>query len=186
MRDDEIVELYWQRNPDAIRETEIQYGAWLTKAAMNILNDAEDSREAVNDAYYRAWCTMPDYRPAHLKSYLSKLVRGTAIDIWRSRHSDKRKSAEYTLSLEELADVVTDTETPEEVVSAKMLGESIRAFVNGLNSFEKAAFLGRYYYADSIKEISGYLRVSPSKVKNTLFSLRKKLKSQLEKEGYTL
>ena len=63
MDDREIVELYWQRDEQAIRETEQKYGAYLFKIAMNILNNEEDSRECVNDTYFKAWSGMPDDRP---------------------------------------------------------------------------------------------------------------------------
>ena len=90
MLDREIVEMYWQRNEDAIPETEKKYGSYLLKIAANILSDAEDSREVVNDTYYRAWCTMPDNRPEKLNLYLAKITRDLSIDIWRTR---RRKCA---------------------------------------------------------------------------------------------
>ena len=48
MRDEQIVALYWDRNEDAIRETERKYGAYLSKIAYNILSDFEDGKECVN------------------------------------------------------------------------------------------------------------------------------------------
>ena len=49
MKDDMIVELYWQRDETAIRETEAKYGHYLKRIAYNILSDWEDARESVND-----------------------------------------------------------------------------------------------------------------------------------------
>jgi RNA polymerase sigma-70 factor (ECF subfamily) len=186
MQDDEIVELYWQRDEQAIRETDAVYGAYLLKIAGNILNDEGDSQEVVNDTYFKAWCTMPENRPRYLSLYLAKIARQTAIDIWRSRHRDKRKALEYAVSLEELTDVVSGAETPEELAEAAALRESIEAFLKTLAPEARTAFVGRYYYADSVKDIAGYLWVSESKVKNLLFSVRKKLKEWLKTEGFTV
>ena len=46
MEDYQIVELYWKRDQQAIRETENKYGHYLTKIALNILADLEDSKES--------------------------------------------------------------------------------------------------------------------------------------------
>ena len=94
MEDEKIVELYWQRNEQAISETEKKYGLWLLKIAENILKDTEDSREVINDTYFKAWCTMPDNRPEKLNLYLAKIVRDLSIDIWRTRRRKKRAPGE--------------------------------------------------------------------------------------------
>ena len=64
MEDAQIVSLYWDRSEDAIRETEAKYDRYLTKIAYNILANAEDSRESVNDTYLAAWNSMPPQRPS--------------------------------------------------------------------------------------------------------------------------
>ena len=50
LSDSQIVDLYWQRNEDAIRETDKQYGDLLFRVAYNILQDTQDSEECKNDA----------------------------------------------------------------------------------------------------------------------------------------
>ncbi len=54
MQDDQIVALYWERNERAIQETQKQYGRYLFKIAYRILGEREDSRESVNDTYFKA------------------------------------------------------------------------------------------------------------------------------------
>ncbi len=49
MEDSRIVELYWQKNADAIKETDSKYGAYCFAIADNILHKKEDSEECVND-----------------------------------------------------------------------------------------------------------------------------------------
>ena len=43
MNDTQIVDLYWQRNEQAIAETADKYGNYCYKIAYNILADSEDS-----------------------------------------------------------------------------------------------------------------------------------------------
>ena len=46
-----IIELYFERNEQAIKETDIKYGKLCHKIAYNILNNLQDSEECVNDTY---------------------------------------------------------------------------------------------------------------------------------------
>ena len=107
MEDEQIVSLYWDRDENAIRETEIKYDRYLTKIAYNILNNTEDSRESVNDTYLAAWDSMPPHKPSILSAYLAKLTRRISIDCFRYRTRDKRMASEYAVSLSELGDCVS-------------------------------------------------------------------------------
>ena len=104
MEDEKIVALYWERNEEAIHETEMKYGAYLTKIAHNILNDMEDSRECVNDTYFKAWQAMPPDRPNRLLLYLGKITRDLSIDVYRKKTRIKRGQGEYARSLDELGE----------------------------------------------------------------------------------
>ena len=53
MEDAEIVELFWARNEDAIKETDAVYGRRLNALAKNILQSREDAEESVNDTYLK-------------------------------------------------------------------------------------------------------------------------------------
>lgn len=85
MEDRDIVTLYWQRDEEAIRQTDRQYGRYLSAIAFHILADREDSRETVNDTYLRAWGSMPPHRPRVLSTYLGHITRQLSIDRWRRR-----------------------------------------------------------------------------------------------------
>lgn len=85
MEDRDIVTLYWQRDQEAIRQTDRQYGRYLSSIAFHILADREDSRETVNDTYLRAWDSMPPHRPQVLATYLGRITRQLSIDRWRTR-----------------------------------------------------------------------------------------------------
>ena len=55
MEDNRIVDLYWARSEDAITETSEKYGKYCYAIAYNILSNAEDADESVNDTYLDAW-----------------------------------------------------------------------------------------------------------------------------------
>lgn len=184
MRDQQIVDLYWERSEDAIHQTERKYGAYLSKVAYNILADFEDSKECVNDTYLAAWNSMPTNRPSVLSSYLSKITRQISIDVFRKKIAQKRYASEYALSLEELGDSFSDGTTPEQTLGGKLLDDTINRFVRALPDNVQRAFVGRYYFFDSLKDIASYCGMTEGKVKMLLYRTRQKLKVYLKKEGF--
>ena len=184
MKDQEIVGLYWDRNEDAIQQTQMKYEAYLSKVAYNILADFEDSKECVNDTYLAAWNSMPTNRPNNLATYLGKITRQISIDVFRKKHREKRYASEYAISLDELGDSFSDGTTPEQELDVKLLDEAINRFVCALPKLTQRAFVGRYYYFDALKDIASYCGMTESKVKILLFRTRQKLKLYLKKEGF--
>ena len=186
MEDEKIVALYWDRDEGAIRETERKYDRYLTKIAYNILNNLDDSRESVNDTYLAAWDSMPPHRPSVLSAYLAKLTRRISIDCFRYRTRDKRLASEYAVSLSELGECVSSGNTTEELVNVKLLADAIGIFLRLQSEEARTAFLGRYYFLDSVKEVAAYCGMSESKCKSLLHRTRLGLKDYLTKEGFFL
>ena len=168
MKDDQIVKLYWDRNEDAIHQTQMKYGSYLAKVAYNILADYEDSQECVNDTYLAAWNSMPANRPNVLSTYLSKITRQITIDLFRKKNRLKRYASEYAISLDELGDSFSDSTTPEQELDTKLLIEAINRFLRTLPNDDRNTFIGRYYFFDSLKEVAAYCGMSESKAKSML------------------
>ncbi len=186
MQDEKIVELYWERNEEAIKETEQKYGRYLFKVAYRILADMEDSRESVNDTYLKAWNSMPPHKPEFLTAYLSKITRQISIDLFRMRNRKKRRASEYSISLSELGDCVSGGNTTQENVDLHLLAKAINTYLYTLSPKARTVFIGRYYYMDSIKEVAAYYKMSEAKTKSMLYRIRIGLKTYLEKEGFRI
>lgn len=185
MQDEQIVALYWQRDEVALRETEQKYGRYLWKIAYNILSDQQDSEESVNDTYLKAWNSMPPHKPERLAAYLSRIARRLAIDRFRTRGRQKRGPSEYTLSLSELEDCV-GANTTEQSVDLRVLAKAIDTYLRTLPAKTRAAFIGRYYYMDSIKEVAVWCGMSEANTKSTLYRARQGLKAYLQEEGFAV
>ena len=186
MEDQKIIELFFDRSENAILETEIKYGNYISKIAYNILFDSEDCKECVNDTYMKAWNNIPPQKPKVLSSFLAKITRSLAIDIFRKKNAEKRKNSEFALSLSELDECIPDKFSPENIFEQKELSESINCFLSSLSKENRDIFVCRYFYSDSIKDISSFFGTSESKIKSSLFRSRKMLKEHLEKEGFYL
>ena len=186
MEDHKIIELFFERNENAISETERKYGRYLSKIAYNILFDFEDSKECVNDTYMKTWNSIPPQQPKVLSVFLGKITRNLAIDVFRRKHAEKRGNSEYALSLSELDECIPDKFSAENKFEQNELSESINRFLASLSKENHDIFLCRYFYSDSIKEIASFFGTSESKIKSSLFRSRKALKEHLEKEGFYL
>lgn len=186
MQDMEIVELYWNRDEAAIERTQEKYGRYLVKIAYNILTDMEDSKESVNDTYYSAWKSMPPHKPQVLSTYLGKLTRQISIDVFRKKNSKKRKHSQYALSLSELEECISGSETPHQMMELGLLAQAIGAYLSSISKEARILFVCRYFYMDSLSEIAQYTGNSESKVKSSLYRTRKNLKSYLEMEGFVI
>ena len=184
MQDSQIVALYWDRDEAAIDQTDKKYGRYLAKIAYNILSDQEDSKESVNDTYLAAWDSMPPHKPQVLSTYLGKLTRRISIDLFRKKNSQKRSGGEYALSLQELEDCISGGNTTEQALDMQLLSEAIAQYLRTVTKEARNVFIGRYYYLDSVKEISAYCHISESKAKILLYRTRQGLWEFLQKEGF--
>ena len=184
MKDEQIVELYWRRDEQAIKETDIKYRHFLLSVAYNIVHDTCDSEECLNDTYMGAWQSIPPARPTVLQAFLATIMRRKAIDCYKTRKRGKRVASELTVSLSEVEDFIADDEDVYSEANAKELGRVISEFVRLLPERRMYIFMSRYYVARPIKEIAILLKCSESTVHKEIVAIKRELKETLEKEGY--
>jgi RNA polymerase sigma-70 factor (ECF subfamily) len=181
--DEQIVELYWRREENAIRETDKKYGRYLFKVAHNILLDREDSEECKNDAYLEAWNSIPPTRPRTLGSFMTQIVRCIALDRYKAKTTKKRIPSELFVSMEDLSYILADGDFAETEYMAKEVGKMINAYVKGLTEKEQYIFVSRYYVAEKVEDIARELGVSQPTVYRELEHIKNGLREYLEREG---
>ena len=186
MDDQQIIRLFWARAEDAIAETAKRYGRYCHAIAYNILRSQEDSEECVNDAWLRAWESIPPHRPERLDAFLGKITRNLALNRWEKAAAGKRGGGQVEVALEELQDCLPTAENIEQTVDSMALTAALNRFLASLPSETRRIFMQRYWYLRSIKAIAAELGANESKVKMTLLRARGKLKQILEEEGINL
>ena len=72
--DEKIIDMYWERNPDAIQKTDHKYGVLLRNVAYNILSDYQDCEECQNDTYLRIWNAIPSARPTAFPRFIMQII----------------------------------------------------------------------------------------------------------------
>lgn len=186
MEDEKIIELYWQRSPDAIAETSRKYGAYCMRLSMNILADREDSEENVNDTYLRAWNAIPPQRPKLLKAWLGKVIRNLAINCREKAAAQKRQGDQYTLSLDELDECIPDPGTAEERTYVRELGRALNAFLATEAALDRKIFVSRYFYCETTAQTAEKLGLTQGQVKVRLHRCRERLRKYLRSQEFDL
>lgn len=184
MKDDDIIALYWERNEQAIRETQARYGFTCFRVAQNILKSREDCEECVNETWLRAWNGIPPAKPNNLKQFLITITRNLAFNTWRRQNAERRGGGEIEAVLDELEECVSASGNPEDQLVGQELRNSINGFLKNLTVRERDVFLRRYYYVESVQDISDRYGIKTGNVAVMLWRVRKKLRKHLEKEGY--
>lgn len=186
LSDDMIITLYWNRNEQAIAETDSKYGPYCYRVAHNVLSDPEDSEECVNDTWLHAWNVIPPERPNILRSFLAKITRNLSLDRYRQRTAAKRGGGETELALEELEESIPGNSRVEEAISEQELALAINRFLSTLPKRDGDIFLRRYFYMDPTSVIASSYDINERNCLVILSRTRKKLKEHLEKEGFAV
>ena len=182
LEDEQIIELFFARNQQAITELAAKYGSVCYKLSYQILNNQLDAEECVNDAYLGTWNAIPPARPNPLRAFLCKIVRNLSIKRYHANTAIKRNSI-YGVALREFGQEVTGPDTVEGEVEAKALARLIEAFLDSLTVENRVIFMRRYWFSDSYEEIARRVGITEKNVSVRLTRLRKQLKEHLQKEG---
>ncbi len=182
MDEQHIKELFLSRSEEGLAALEAQYGLVCRRIAGNILNNAEDAEECVNDAFLTLWNRIPPEDPASLSAYLYKVVRNIAISRYRQNTAKKRNSA-YDVALDELAEVLAAPKDVEGEVLANELTEHIEAFLAELPREQRFLFVCRYWYSDTVPELAEKTGLREQTVSVKLFRIRNRLKQYLAEKG---
>ncbi|MBQ4036621.1 MAG: RNA polymerase sigma factor [Clostridia bacterium] len=186
MEDNRIVELYLLRDESAIRQTMEKYGKRLRYLAYHIVNNRQVAEECENDTYMEAWNLIPPHEPKdYLYAFLARITRHIALNCCRHRNRLKRSALISELG----AEMELCIPAPDDVacrIDEMALSQAINSFLGKLDEKKRNIFVRRYWYLDSVADISKRYDLSESKVKTTLHRCRNRLRKHLEEEGYTL
>ncbi len=185
MDDSMIIEMYWNRNENAIEETNNKYGSYCFAIADNILNSKEDSDECVNDTWLRTWNAIPPKKPDRFRIFLAKITRNLSFDKYKKKHAAKR-SGEMLYILDELSECISGGNTTDDEIDMKLLSESINSFLKSVSARDRTIFLRRYFYAMPVTEIADKMSITTNNVSAILSRMRSRLREHLSKEGFDI
>lgn len=181
MEDANIIALFFERNEQAVQETDAAYGRKLYALSSRILNSRQDAEESVNDTYMETWKTIPPQHPQYFYAFLASICRHVSFNRLDWRLAAKR-NAEVVALTQEMEACIPDTSRNRELSKIE-LRDTMERFLEGLPKETRLIFLRRYLYLDTTAEIAARYGISESKVKTQLHRTRAKLRSHLAKEG---
>lgn len=181
MEDQQIIDLFFAREEQAISETQQKYGKLCHSVAKNILGSQEDAQECVNDTYLAAWNAIPPTRPRYFGAFLCKITRNLSLKKLEHQNAAKRQAGKV-VPIDEIETLLPDDRLRPHVGEVE-LSELLNTFLRGEKEMSRNVFLRRYWFFDSIEEIAGRYGFSQSKVKSMLFHSRNRLRDFLKREG---
>lgn len=180
--DEKIIELFFLRSEQAIRELDIKYGKVCHRISYNIVNSRQDAEECVNDAYLGAWNAIPPAKPNPLQAYICKIVRNISLKVYYRNEAAKRNSV-YEIAMQELEDCLSGPNTVEAEIEAGELAGIIESFLETLTVENRVIFMRRYAYMDTYADIATRAGLSEKNVSVRLTRMRRKLKQYLMERG---
>ena len=178
MDDEKIIEMFFERSEQGIRELDRKYGKICHSLSYRIVNNRQDAEECVNDAYFGAWNAIPPVRPDPLLSYIMKIVRNISLKIYWKKEAAKR-SSRYTIALEEIENCIADQKTVEDEIKARELVRMIENFLDTLTLENRVIFMRRYWFFDSYRDIAEIVGLSEKNISVRLTRIRRKMKQYL-------
>ena len=184
LEDDEIINLYWLRDERAIAETDKKYRKYLFSVAYDILHNAGDCEECINDTYVDVWNSIPPAKPNLLKSFITAIMRRIAINAYYKKSKKSSVPTEMTVSLSELEACVCSADTVDGQIDAERLGKVISNYLHTLSPRKRYIFIARYYSLEPIDKIAKELSLSRSSINKELSHIKEGLRKALESEDF--
>lgn len=181
MDDEQIIELFFERNEAALAAVSQKYGRYCGIIVKNVIGSASDAEECVNDTLLDVWNSIPPNKPENLRTYVGKIARNNALDRLK-RDTAKKRGGEMQTIVDELADFSSGYSV-EAVAEQRELLAEINVFLKHLNERKRKVFVLRYWYCCEVSEIAAVTGFTEANVYNIIKRERKKLLDYLRKRG---
>ena len=182
MEDKKIIQLFFERNEEAISAVYQKYGRYCEIIAKNLIGNAFDAEECINDTLLDVWNSIPPNKPENLRAYVGKIARNNAINRIKSDTAQKRGGNEIKLIMDELAEFSSDYSVEAVAEQHEIIAE-INGFLKRLTERKRKVLVLRYWYCCDVSEIAGVTGLTEANVYNVIKRERKKLLDYLRKRG---
>ena len=183
MTDKEIIDLYFARSEEAIKETDKKYGGYCRTVTYNILGSYEDSEECVNDTYLKLWNLIPPHRPPAFGAFAARIARNIALDLCRLKGRTKRGGGLSEVDFDEVAGCLPSKDSVELTMDETAALKAVDAFLRSISREKRTMFIQRYWFFCTSAQIAKELHTTEGRVRMTIKRVREQLRAYLESEG---
>ncbi len=139
----------------------------------------EDIEEIASDVFLALW---KNQDKLDIDKEIASYIAGVTKNLILKKQRDMKNS---NINIEDLENALYDNtnipnQTEENEKSSIVIEELMK-----MKAEDRNIFTYYYYHSKGIKEISENLNISETKVKSRLFRIRRKLRKELEKRGYS-
>ncbi len=179
MTDEHIIELFFARSDEALEAVATQYGDAMYRVSHNILQNEQDAKECVNDAYLALWNAIPPARPNPLCAFACRICRNISLTRYKHDRAAKR-DRRGDVSLEQIGDLAGGERDHGQAELTHILND----WLGGLNEINRYIFMRRYWFYDAVADIARATRMSEAAIYLRLDRMKKNLSKFLNKRGY--
>ncbi|MFZ5916267.1 MAG: RNA polymerase sigma factor [Chloroflexota bacterium] len=166
---------------DAFNQLVVHYQKLAYHVAYRILNDADASADATQDAFLRAYRSLGQYRGGSFKAWLLRIVTNLCYDQLRARQRQPTASLEALLVTDPAPgpSFVDQAESPETHAERQELSRLIQAGIDSLPPDQRIALTLCDVAGMNYQEIAEATRSSLGTVKSRINRARGKLRNFL-------
>ena len=181
MRDEELVLLARQGDPDAFDQLVVRHQSAVYRAALAAMRVPQDAEEVAQDAFVRAWSNLGRFRgESSFKTWLLTIAWNQAMSRRRSLTRRFRRA----VAIEEAAEPIDAGRSQDATLHDAQLQLHAQQAIQALSPTLRDALLlaqsGDYAY----DEIGAMLKVPVGTVKWRVSEARRKVRVELARLGY--
>lgn len=170
---------------DAFEQLVRLYDQSVLRLALNLLRSEEDARDAYQEAFLKAYRSLPGFRfECSFHTWLYRIVTNICLDHLRKRTVRKEDPAviETEEGTRDLFDAVEDSRSeadPERDLLRRELGRRIEEALATLGPRERVVFELKHYQGLRLRVIGEMLSTTEETAKNCLYRATQKLRAAL-------
>jgi RNA polymerase sigma-70 factor (ECF subfamily) len=154
--------------------------------ALALVHDENDARELVQDAFLRAYKSLPAFQGgSSFFTWLYRIVTNLSIDLIRKPGRQRGDLEESRLDVDEMSDLELslvsrlDGSDPADVMRRREIAGRLQIALDALPSYHRAVIVMRELDGLSYEEMAQVMGVSKGTIMSRLFHARQKLQRAL-------
>lgn len=180
--EEKTIDKYIENDALNIEKVINEYSGYIYIIVKNLVKETiskEDIEEIISDVFVTFWNNREKLdKTKPIKSYLAGITKNL-IKL-------KYRKIQFDFNIDDYENRLITNLSIEENFEIREGNNIVEKTLENMKKEDKDIFIMYYYNSKKIKEISKTLNISESKVKTKLHRIRKKLRKELEKNGYKL
>lgn len=184
MSDEELVARSMGGDLDSFNQLVLRWERPIYALAYRVIGREEDARDVAQETFLRAFRALGGFKgQAKFSSWLYRITLNLCRDWIRRERRTPVSQAPEGIDIIELAGEATPSESVEDLVSRKQLGQAVSKAMALLPEDQRTAIILKEYHGLTFQEIADLLDCPLSTVKTRLYQGLSVLRKQLHEAG---